>query len=142
MLNKLGVVAMTQDDIKKLALRVATEMYIGEDVVVERYNLDQFATRFLAAYLAEQGPVATVQDAGFGLGSLAFLTRALPVGTKLFTTPPLPDTAPTEQGCAECAEQIKDATLAENVERLAASHAREANLRVVIALPFSRQRRI
>lgn len=135
MLNKLGVVAMTQDDIKKLALRVATEMYIGEDVVVERYNLDQFATRFLAAYLAEQGPVATVQDAGFGLGSLAFLTRALPVGTKLFTTPPLPDTAPTEQGCAECvkcAEQIKDATLAENVERLAASHAREANLREAI----------
>jgi len=101
-------------DIKELALRVATETLELEDsfesgskYAVGDDELTDFATRFLAAYLAEQEPVATIlgsdpfderEGVRFGIGDLMKLSK-LPKGTKLFTAPPEP--APQQKYDAE-----------------------------------------
>ena len=64
-------------DIKKLALRVATETHAAQETFdlwnpdiqagkVQKFIVD-FAQRFLAAYLAEQEPVAEVKHDGMVL---------------------------------------------------------------------------
>ncbi|MBK8772147.1 MAG: hypothetical protein IPM06_17235 [Rhizobiales bacterium] len=82
-------------DIKELALRVGKEraMWINDEWIID------FAQRFLAAYLAEQKPVAikleTQQFQCFHVSAEDFKRlEALPTGTKLFTAPPTPARRP------------------------------------------------
>ena len=81
-------------DIKELALRVAKET----DEVTHSMDefIPEFAQRFLAAYLAEQKPVAWVSDC-----KTATFWQEVPPGTKLFTVPPLPESAPQQDSLKE-----------------------------------------
>ncbi len=92
-------------NIKELALRVAKETLELEDsfesgskYAVGDNELTDFAQRFLAAYLAEQEPVASVinTDNLYDIRWLDKIDVLLPHGAKLFTAPPLPEPAPQE----------------------------------------------
>ena len=84
-------------DIKELALQEAKDMllqhyYDNGDYATFSVEL---CTRFLAAYLAEQEPVARVRVTNAAISWSAYYPTTLPIGEyDLFTTPPLPEPAP------------------------------------------------
>ncbi len=101
-------------DVKELALRVVKESpwYYDNEPVGDSDAID-FAQRFLAAYLAEQEPVATIlgsdpfderEGVRFDIGDLMKLSK-LPKGTKLFTASPEP--APQQERCPICKDTGK-----------------------------------
>ena len=77
-------------DIKELALKVAKEMNWRMDEM----TLETFATRLIAAYLAEQEPVVRVVDGGgeLHLPKLQWVSANVsletPIGSDLFLAPP------------------------------------------------------
>jgi len=83
-------------DIKELATLTAAEM---DDVYLRNVPaivLEQYCTRLIAAYLAEQEEVVRVVDGGgeLHLPKLQWVSAnhslETPIGSKLFTAPPLP----------------------------------------------------
>lgn len=73
---------------KELVAQVKQSTYPDWNVNIDRFLLE-FATRFLAAYTAQQEPVAKVADL-FALKESCTITPAPPVGTKLYATPVAP----------------------------------------------------
>ena len=112
-------------DIKELATLTAAEM---DDVYLRNVPaivLEQYCTRLIAAYLAEQEEVVRVVDGGgeLHLPKLQWVSAnhslETPIGSKLFTAPPLP-AIPDER--IATLEQQRDELLA--VAKKAAAHVK------------------
>ena len=126
-------------DIKELALKVAKEMNWRMDEM----TLETFATRLIAAYLAEQEPVAWVPQFSWqrSIDAVACSSKRSFDDIPLFTAPPEPApqmplgvsegtatsarAAPSSEEVAQMVEQLErgdaiDCRAADLIERLAA----------------------
>lgn len=105
-------------DIKELALQEAKNL-LGEPLNIEQAeHYETFATRLIAAYLAEQEPVAIIGMDYTGAYILHGAPNNLQQGTKLFTAPLEP--APKETALSMYKRFEVEYETADPVERLRA----------------------